>query len=290
MNYVFLNRAINCTSSFYRTFDIPKRRGGVRTISTPLPMLLVSQRWILDNILSTVEISSAAHGFVRGRSVVTNATVHAGKKSFLKMDISDFFPSISINRVVSIFRRFGYTQKLSYALAALCCLNGRLPQGAATSPMISNIVAKKFDGRLGSLAKSFNLSYTRYADDLTFSGETIPIKIINYIKNIVEDEKFRINEDKTVLATGRCKKIVTGISVSEDTLKLPKETKRQLRQELHYLTANGFLQHTETIGNNDPLYIESLLGKFSFWRQVEPENEYVRNGIESLRKIQRIEI
>jgi len=226
VDFVELNKIINSPHSFYRSFQIPKRSGGCREISMPYPTLLYIQRWIKINILSKVELNDCANGFVKEKSIITNAKTHIGSKVILKMDISNFFPSIGINRVISIFKNFGYSKRVAYSLSTLCTLNNYLPQGAATSPPISNIIAKGFDSRLKMLAKSYNLTYSRYADDLTFSGNFIPHKIIIIIKEILLKEGFIINDKKTKIITGSGKRIITGISIASKSLKLPKSTKR----------------------------------------------------------------
>lgn len=281
-----LARMVNNQEKFYRYFSIPKRRGGIREIASPYPSLLEVQYWILINILKNMEASQFAHGFLVGRSIVTNASLHLGSNHFLKMDLKDFFPSIRINRVISVFKHAGYKHNVALSFAQLCTLNGYLPQGAPTSPQLSNIIAKRLDYRLAGLAKCWNLTYTRYADDLAFSGNYISQSFISAVNAIIIDERFNVNEDKTRLVRGKGKKIVTGISVSSDTLKLPKKTRRELRQEVHYLTVNGFSEHTRARGILDPMYVERLLGRLSFWMQIEPNNEFVLNSLKKVRVVQ----
>jgi RNA-directed DNA polymerase len=284
INEKTLASAINSPSSFYRTFEIPKRTGGVREISSPYPVLLSAQRWIYDNILKTVPTHDCAYGFVEGRSIVDNARAHLNCLCLLKMDIKDFFPSVDIRRIQDAFHELGYSDKVSYDLASICCLDKCLPQGGATSPYLSNIIARGLDKRLSSLANKWGLSYTRYADDMTFSGDYIPIHFIGVVSNVVEEEGFKANEGKTKLIRGRNKqKIVTGISVAGETLTLPKHTKRELRKEIHYLLLNGLLVHSRHIGISDPIYVERLVGRLEFWRQIEPHNEFVLKSVKSLR-------
>jgi RNA-directed DNA polymerase len=282
-----LNSMVNGTESFYREFRIPKRKGGTRKISTPWPSLLKIQRWILENILSKVNFPEVAHGFISGRSILSNAKTHLGNKCLLKMDIEGFFPSISINRIVTIFKNLGYPPNVSFYLARLCCLQEKLPQGAATSPCLSNIVLKRTDSRLAGLAKSYDLAYSRYADDMTFSGSHIPVKFIDLVDDVVKYEGFRINEEKTKLIRGHKKKIVTGISVSGDNMKLPRKTIRSLKQELFYIKKLGLLNHLDKIKVNDPVYLERILGKFHFWKQIEPGNIFVKKAILDLKSIQK---
>jgi RNA-directed DNA polymerase len=283
-----LARIVGAPSRFYREFTIPKRRGGEREIAAPYPLLLEIQRWIGKNILLKEVVHDAAQGFVVGRSIVTNAKMHVGVPCILKMDIAEFFPSISIARVIGIFQGAGYPPKVAYYLASLCCRDGRLPQGAATSPAISNIVGKPIDRRIAGLAARLNLNYTRYADDMTLSGRSIPLDLPARVEKIVRAEGFSINGGKTVLSLHGGKRIVTGLSVSGDVPKLPRKKRREIRKEVHFLNRFGFHKHSERIGSADPLYLERLLGQLAFWGQVEPDNMYVRNAISIVQSHRRV--
>lgn len=281
-----LNSIVNGTENYYREFRIPKRKGGTRKISTPWPSLLQIQRWILENILEKATLSDSAHGFISGKSIISNSVVHLDMKCLLKIDIENFFPSITIDRVVEVFRYFGYPPNVCFYLGRLCCLRDRLPQGAATSPYLSNIIAKRLDRRLSALAASFGLNYSRYADDLAFSGNHISVKYFDLVDNILNEEGFQVNEEKTKLIRGNGKKIVTGVSVSGQIPKLPKATRRKLKQEYFYILKYGILNHTGKIGINDPIYLERLMGRFSFWKQIEPDNTFVVSALAELKRIQ----
>lgn len=217
-------------------------------------------------------------------SIVDNAKEHLNQTYLLKMDIENFFPSIKINRIISIFRNLGYTKKISYFLSSVCCLNQELPQGAATSPTLSNIIAKRLDYRLTGFADKFDLKYTRYADDFTFSGKLLPVRLISYIENIVKEEGFVVNPSKTKLLNENKQKIVTGISISSGKLTIPKKTKREVRKNVHHILSKGLFAHQEYINSRDPIYLERLLGYLYFWYSVEPENSFVLNSIEGLKK------
>lgn len=278
----YLASAINSPNNHYRSFNIKKRSGGEREITTPYPALLEIQYWIYNNILKNIAINPCAHGFAFKKSIVTNATIHKGQKELLKLDLKDFFPSININRIIFVFKSVGYPNNIAFYLASLCSYEDHLPQGAPTSPILSNIIAKQLDKRLISLSKKFELKYTRYADDLTFSGDKIPVKFIEYITKIIEDEGFVVNESKTRLYKNRRKRIVTGISVLENELKIPKEYKRNLRQELHFIFKHGFDSHVKKKKIRKANYLFSLLGKVNYWLSVEPKNEY---ALESSKKL-----
>jgi hypothetical protein len=242
-----LFKIINRPTDFYHTYNIPKRSGGLREISAPRPIILNCQRWIYENILINQELHSSCKGFRKEISITHNASQHLGKKFLLKLDLKDFFPSITFNRVFSVFRKLGYTHKMSYFLASICTLEGHLPQGAATSPILSNIIAKRLDNRLNRLAQKFELTYTRYADDLSFSGNKLPIKIISYIKQIIEDEGFTVNEKRLNCCLKTKRKIITGISISSGRATIPRKNKREVRKAVYYIKKNGLFEHQKKL-------------------------------------------
>ena len=279
---------ISHTDSFYYKFEIPKRSGGTRCISAPYPVLLNAQKWIYENILSNIKVHDNAKGFIKKTSIADNAREHLNENYILKMDIADFFSSIKMNRIMSIFRNLGYTKKISYYLTSICCLRGVLPQGAVTSPCLSNIIAKRMDARITGLASHFALNYTRYADDFTLSGNILSPKIIDYIEEIVNQESLSINKKKTNLIGKNKQKIVTGISISSGQLKIPREQKREVRKNIYYVLKNGLFEHQKKIKSFDPIYVERLLGYLFFWLSVEPDNEFVKSSICKLKKYSKV--
>lgn len=193
------------------------------------------------------------------------------------MDLKDFFPSIGIGWVVNLFSGLGYSHGVSYALASLCCNNGCLVQGASTSPYITNILLHRLDERLTKLAFKSNLKYTRYADDMTFSGGYISNKLPALIEFIVNDYGLVVNTTKTKLMINKNKKIVTGLSVAADTLRITRELRRSIKQAVHYIERYGFLSHVSQEKIKDPFYLDSILGKVNFWLQAEPHNSDAKN-------------
>jgi len=270
----YLASVINSPANHYRTFKIPKRSVGFREITTPFPALLEMQYWIFDNILKKIPVNSSAHGFAYKKSILTNAKIHAGEKELLKIDLVNFFPSISINRVIYVFKTLGYPNEISFYLAAICSFDEYLPQGAPTSPYLSNVIAKQLDKRLISVSKKFQLKYSRYADDLTFSGNAIPAKFIEYVSSIIKGEGFEVNILKTRLYKSDAKRIVTGISVREKEIKLPRDYKRNVKQELYYIFKHGLQSHVAKKKIKKATYLLSLIGKINFWLSVEPQNQF----------------
>lgn len=279
INYISLCEMINSPESFYREFKIPKKRGGRRVLNAPYPSLLTCQKWIYKNILIKSPIHQCAQGFVENRSIFTNAEPHLNNMALLKMDLENFFPSIPINWVINYFSSLGYAKNVSFYLAALCCYHKHLPQGAATSPYLSNILLYSLDSRIQKLANAYNLIYTRYADDLTFSGNYIPHNFSRIVGDIVNGFNLSVNDNKTRLHTTRGQRIVTGISVAGESLALPRTKKRELRKEVHFIRKYGLLSHMSKTKVKNPSYLESLEGKLRFWLQVEPESKFAKSSI-----------
>ncbi len=202
------------TRIHYRRFVIPKRGGGERAIWAPLPKLKAAQHWILHHIAEKLPVHGASHGFLSGRSTLTNATTHTNARVVVKMDVKDFFPTVTLSRVRGIFRKAGYRKQVATLLALLCTesprevteLDGQtyyvalgprcLPQGAPTSPALTNTLCLRLDRRLTGLAKKLGWRYTRYADDLTFSlpeshtGKPRLGSLLGLVKRVVEAEGF----------------------------------------------------------------------------------------------------
>lgn len=197
-----------------------------RHIVAPSRKLKERQRWILKNILSCVEIKDCVHGFVKGKSIVTNAKCHVAKKEILCLDISDFFPSTKLSKVIDVFKKLGYIDAVAEYLATLCTYNGELPQGAPTSPALSNIIFTTIDEQLMLFAKENDLTYTRYADDLTFSTNSNNIEeFIDEIECIINEFGYTLNKNKTHIMKDNYRKMVTGLVVNE-TVKVPKKFKK----------------------------------------------------------------
>lgn len=268
----FLVSVIQDSTYHYREFSIPKRSGGYRNISVPSPTLLHAQRWITQQILYKIPVNDAVHGFVPNRSIITNAERHLGNKMILKMDLANFFPSIKFKSVMKLFLGLGYSVSVSFFLSKICCNRGSLPQGAATSPVLSNLVAGRLDVALSNYAGSSDLTYTRYADDITLSGDRIESQDINRLSWIVEKMGFIVNKNKTRISGPKGKKIITGISISSGKLALPRSSVRSIKLEAHKLLKNGYYKHMAHTENFDPLLMEKILGRINFWIQVDPLN------------------
>ena len=285
-----LEEILNNVSGHYQEFWMRKRSGGYRMISAPDKDLQAIQSTIYSRILSSVTIvHPAAVGFRCGRSVVDNAAPHLGKRYVLKMDIHDFFGSIRSPRVRQTFKKIGYPENVSKVLGALCCLHRHLPQGAPTSPALSNIVGYEMDRKLAALAAEYGLTYTRYADDLTFSGDVFPKEqIIPQVKRIIRDEKFEPNHKKTHFMNQSSRKIITGVSVASGVkLTIPKSKKREIRKNVYFILTKGLAEHQRRIGSHDPAYLKRLIGMLCYWRAIEPDNTYASDSIAALKRLEK---
>jgi len=242
----------------YHRYQVPKKGGGMRAISAPKPTLSVAQQWVRLAILERLTVEPEAHGFVRDRSVMTNAAPHVGRPVVVNLDVRDFFPSITFRRVKGLFRKLGYGEHVATVLALLCTepprlaveVEGRvyhvalgarqLPQGACTSPGLTNAICRKLDRRLAGLARRHGFTYTRYADDLTFSGDASDAlgPLLKSVRGILRGEKLEEHPAKTrVMRRGR-RQEVTGVTVN-DKLGVGREYVRELRAILHNAARHG---------------------------------------------------
>ena len=258
---------ISNTKFAYTTFKLPKKKGGFRTIDAPSKVMKSVQRWILDNILYNLNVGEFSHGFVPGKSIVSNASVHIGQDLVLGIDIKDFFPSITRNRVVGLLKSIGYKKEIAYSLGEICTFNKRLPQGAPTSPMLSNLIALNIDIKLSQFCKKRNLNYSRYADDITISGGKHLPKHKTLIFRMIEDEGFSINWDKVRLHDKGSSQRVTGLIVN-DGVSLGRKKKKKLRAIVHNILKNGpEIENRE----DNPYFKETIFGELSFAKMVDPD-------------------
>jgi retron-type reverse transcriptase len=259
LRFLAFSRQVSRTTH-YKRFYIPKKTGGQRLISAPMPRLKAVQEWILTNVFSRVTTHEAAHGFLPGRSIVTNAAPHVGAAVVMNMDLKDFFPSITYRRVKGVFRSLGYSESAATILALLCTephvdeadLDGEtwyiadgerhLPQGSPASPAITNVLCATLDRRLHGLADKLGFIYTRYADDLSFSAAGEGTKNINLLKNavkaIIESEDLTLHPDKTRIMRKGSRKEVTGIVVNEKP-GVNRNTLRNFRALLYQIEQDG---------------------------------------------------
>lgn len=256
-------------SHYYQQVTIKKKSGGDRILSVPAVTLKEIQKWILDNVLNKMYISPYAMGFQKNRSIVTNANAHVGKKCVVNLDLKDFFSSVKLEKVFRAFYYYGYTISVSYLMARLCTYNNELPQGAPTSPYLSNVVCLKLDKRISELAKKYGASYTRYADDITLSANTDISNIIPVVEKIVTDEGFSLNNKKTRVLYEYQRQEVTGLLVSGNKVRVDKKYIKKFKQEIYYCKKYGVADHLRHIKCDKRFYKEHMYGKAYFVNMVD---------------------
>ncbi len=256
------------------------------------------QKQILKHILSKVPPHTAAHGFVNGRSTVSNATPHVGAELVVKFDLKDFFPTVHYFRVMGLFASIGYpvgncmfgtddeSNQIAPVLARLCCYtpnpklwgSATLPQGAPTSPAVSNLVCRRLDARLAGLAEANTGTYTRYADDLTFSFKSAEgLKLGRFrwwVDQVCQQEGFTVNQRKFRVIRASQRQVVTGIVVN-DGVRVPRELRRELRAIVHNCETQG----VESQAKRHPKFNGSvgafgqyLRGIAAYLNMVQPEH------------------
>jgi len=257
----------------YRYRWIPRKKGAPRLLMEPKESLKLTQRRILETILDNIPLHEAAHGFVRGRSIETFAKTHIKQRTVLRMDLADFFPSISFSRIAGVFRTFAYLPQVAHLLAGLCThqppralarMNRHLPQGAPTSPALANITAYPLDCRLSGLAKSQGLNFTRYADDLVFSGPHISQSFAHLVGGIALEEGFSINHRKTRFMKSSTQQRIAGVVVNEHP-NIDRREFDRLKAILHNCAQHG----PESQGMADQS--RHLRGKISFVQMLNPQ-------------------
>lgn len=254
----------------YSRFEIPKRTGGMRLISSPKPQLRQAQMWVRENVLTRLPVHSSATAFRPGMSVVDNAIRHTDSRIVIRVDLKDFFPSITFPRVRGYFEFLGYNPGIASVLALLCtdaprvllthngttqvvALKERsLPQGACTSPDLANLIAGSLDRRLDGLANRTSWTYTRYADDLVFStshDDASAHRLIRSVTTIAADEGFTVNSSKTRIMRAPNRQAVTGLLVNNG-VQISRRDRKRIRAFLHRCEIDGIETVSQQIGKN----------------------------------------
>ncbi len=276
------------TGTHYHRWTVPKRDGGERLISAPKPELKRAQRWIAQRITEHLPAHGASHGFLAGRSTASNAAPHAAAQLVVKLDLRDFYPTVTFPRVKGVFRRAGYGEQVATVLALLCTeapreeLEARgqrvhvavgpraLPQGAPTSPSLTNALCRRLDARLDGLARYLGLRYTRYADDLTFSwhqdGRAQVGKLLGGVRRVVREEGFSLHRDKTRIMREGGRQKVTGLVVNAAAGRPPARVPRDVARRLRAAIRNRELGRP---GRGESL--EQLRGLAAYVHMTDPE-------------------
>lgn len=282
------------TRQHYQRIAIPKRNGSLRHLLVPDPLLKQVQKNILHHILVTLPISSYATAYHRGANVISNAAAHIGQRQILKLDIEDFFGNISFLAVYRLaFPSIYFPLSVRTMLTHLCCYQDYLPQGAPTSAAISNLVMKPFDEYIGHWCSARHITYTRYCDDMVFSGDFDHRAVKNKVQNFLQTMGFNLNQAKTRRVFQHQQQMVTGLVVNKK-IQAPIQYRKKLRQEIYYCEKYGVVAHLMRMNELNDFsliqkdvnsYLLSLLGKINFVLHANPNDTYFIKAKSSVQKI-----
>lgn len=280
----------NNLSKHYRKAKLLKKNGGFRNLSVPDEVLKNIQKRISEVLLIHMPISRYAKAYRFGSSTLRNAKHHVGKQIVLKLDILHFFDSIRYSTVKDkVFPKKIYAEPLRILLTMLCYHKDTLPQGAPSSPAITNIILYEFDEQIGQWCAEHGIAYTRYCDDMTFSGNFDPAEVIHFVRLELQKMGCLLNEQKTRIQHPGQQQTVTGIVVNEK-LSIPADYRRKLRQELYYCRKFGVQEHLQKIGLEIPTdtYRIQLLGKVNYVLQIHPNDKDMLDAQKWLRKTSKL--
>jgi len=264
-----LNLLVSRPERFYHGYRIPKRHGGWRLIHSPSKEMKAVQAWILRNILDKLSTSQYATAYVKERGLLDNVSPHSSNRYFLSVDIRNFFPSVGSFRVRHLFETVGYSKLAANNLTRLCSHFSRLPQGAVTSPALSNLICLRLDRRLAGLVSRRNVVFTRYADDITLStnNRNVLPRLLPLVYRILREEGFVPHEQKTRMLGPRTKCVITGLvkNSSDPRFGIGRKKKIAMRAAMH-----NFLAH----GRVHPDYPNeaSIEGWVQFLKKVDPDS------------------
>lgn len=275
----------------YTSFGIPKKSGGIRTISAPVEGLVGIQRKLASHLVKLYPNVTYVHGFVDGRSILTNATPHLNKRQVLNIDLQDFFPTITAGRIIGLLRArpFNFNNEVASTIAGLTCYEKSLPQGAPTSPVLSNMICLRMDKALRVLSRREHITYSRYADDITFSTrKTFPTSIailndkdgvvtlgVELIK-VITDNYFEINPKKTRINLHDQAKYVTGVKVNVSP-NLSRKYVRQIRSMLHawekYDLEAAQEEFTNKYNGGNKDFVNVVRGKLAHLKSIKTDSD-----------------
>lgn len=292
IEYGYLLGVTNSQGSYYKQYMLPKKSGGFRIIMEPYPTLKLAQAWILHNILYANDnyVAPNAKAFVRNVGLRDNAKFHRGKKVLLNIDLVDFFGSIDFTMVLELFIKLGYNKPCSVMLSNLCTLGGILPQGAPTSPMISNMVFYPVDTIIFDYCKQRKIMYTRYADDLSFSGDFDAYELLRFLNAVLKQYHFKINGKKTKICYNGNRQAVTNIVVNEK-IQTRKDYRKSIRQNIYYVKKYGLQSHVAHYNErhmtmwSPESFLNHLKGKVGYALYINPKDTEMQRYREYLYSI-----
>ena len=271
----YLYSVTNNFTKNYRVYGILKHNKKIRIIIEPFPDLKNIQLWILKNILEKISTSVYAKAYKPNYSLKDNVRFHVKQPVVIKLDVLDFFSSIKQSYVVKLFLQMGYSISLAGLLGRLCCYKGELPQGAPTSPYISNLYCLKLDKRIGAYITKLGFRYTRYSDDITISGnisnEQIGL-IIQFCKKCLSNNKLRLNIEKTQVLRSYHRQVVTGIILNEK-ISAGTKRKKEVRKQIYYIKKYGLESHIAHEKIDKQNYLYHLAGLINWVLYLEKHNQ-----------------
>lgn len=286
----------NHTERHYQPAVLRKQDGGVRRLLVPDPLLMKIQRNILHHILEQISVSEYARAYYPGASLLSNALPHVGSPRVLKLDLKDFFGTITYPMVYArAFPREYFPPAAASLLSYLCCYRDYLPQGAPTSAAVSNLVMKPFDDYMGKWCRGQEIVYTRYCDDMTFSGDFDAHAVQRKARGFLEAMGFALNDRKTQILPSWRRQKVTGVVVNQKP-QVSRAYRRKLRQEIYHCTRHGVASHLQRIGGEKYLnmgvegqerYLQVLLGKIHFVLQINPNDAYFHQAKAELKTLRK---
>ena len=280
----YINRTIE---RHYRPCEIPKKGGGTRTLRVPDENLKAIQRTLMINHIAKIPVSQYATAYRRGSSAIVNAGKHVGQSKVLRLDIEDFFGSVTCDQVyLAAFNRKWFKPHMGKLLASLCCFHDSLPQGAPTSPALANIIMRPFDEHIAAWCAARGITYTRYCDDMTFSGDFNESAVISKVTGFLREMGFELNKSKTCCTGQGQRQIVTGITVNE-RLRATREYRAAIRQEMYYCKRFGLRKHLAAKGERDPdAWRTRMSGRIGYVLQIDPDDEEFRAYRDEIGRIQ----
>ncbi|MBX9758219.1 MAG: hypothetical protein K2Y29_05530, partial [Beijerinckiaceae bacterium] len=281
----------------YRHFSISKKPNKNRLISAPNDRLKFLQRALAVKLNELYSRRNPVHGFVPDRSIRTNALAHLRRRFIVNLDLKDFFPTIGQKRIEGVLVSLNIDARVAEIISCICCVNGHLPQGAPTSPVLSNMICFRLDKKLMDFAKEARCIYTRYADDITFSshqpptalfettipaaGRVAPDRLAPRLRDLFQQNGFVINPTKVHYADSHSRRIVTGIKVNE-MLNVDRRFVRNIRAALHSIETLGIEAAEEKFhdkhGGRSNL-VAHLRGKISFLNYIKGQSDPVVRSI-----------
>lgn len=262
-------------AAYYQVIRIPKRgprrRGQFRTVHKAKSYWLGQIHYMMARLIAgNTSFQPHVQGFVHRRSILTNASQHLGARIVLHGDLTNFFDSITVEQVRDGLESLASPPAMASLIASVCTIDGRLRQGTHCAPILANLVCRQLDVDMLTLAAAYGGRYTRYADDLTFSGEDVPTS--EQVRALVERHGFQLRDGRCYRQQKGRTQYVTGLTVADERPRLPRKMKRNMRLVLYYVEKYGIDSHlartSDKAGYKDQRTLE---GALRFFHSIEPE-------------------